>query len=108
MDPQFPRWRRKQIQPRPEMAMATHRRKTGPMLASPRCGAKTRSGQACMAPAVSGKTRCRMHGGAAGSGAPRRNKNAVTHGFYTREAKAERQKIRNLVLHSRDLIQKVK
>jgi len=49
-----------------------------------------------------------MHGGAAGSGAPRGNKNAVTHGFYTRKAKAERQKIRKLVLHSRDLIQKVK
>ena len=88
--------------------MATHRRNTGPMLASPRCGAKTRSGKACMSPAVSGKRRCRMHGGAAGSGAPRGNKNAVTHGFYIREAKAERQKIRSLVLHSRDLIQKVK
>ena len=49
-----------------------------------------------------------MHGGAAGSGAPRGNKNAVTHGFYTREAKAKRHRIRNLVLHSRDLIQKVK
>jgi hypothetical protein len=49
-----------------------------------------------------------MHGGAAGSGAPRRNKNAVTHGFYTRKAKAERQKLRRLVRHSRELIQKVK
>ena len=49
-----------------------------------------------------------MHGGAAGSGAPRGNKNAVKHGFYTRKAKAERRKIRSLVLHSRDLIQKVK
>jgi uncharacterized protein YjcR len=88
--------------------MATHRRNTAPMLASPRCGAKTRSGKPCMAPAVSGKTRCRMHGGAAGSGAPRGNQNAVTHGFYTRKAKAERQKIRRLVLHSRDLIRKVK
>jgi uncharacterized protein YjcR len=49
-----------------------------------------------------------MHGGAAGSGAPRGNRNAVTHGFYTGEAKAERQNIRSLVLHSRELIQKVK
>ncbi|MGA8688593.1 MAG: HGGxSTG domain-containing protein [Methyloceanibacter sp.] len=34
------------------------------MLASPRCGAKTRSGGSCRSPAVSGKTRCRIHGGA--------------------------------------------
>ena len=86
----------------------TPTRNTGPMLESPRCGAKTRSGQACMSPAVSGKRRCRMHGGAQGSGAPRGNKNAVTHGFYTRKAKAKRQKICSLVLHSRDLIQKAK
>jgi hypothetical protein len=45
-----------------------HRRNTEPMLNAPRCGAKTRSGAPCQAPAVSGKARCRMHGGAAGSG----------------------------------------
>ena len=44
---------------------------TGPMLASPRCGAKTRSGGACRSPAVHGKKRCRMHGGAPGSGPPK-------------------------------------
>ena len=37
---------------------------------SPRCGAKTRDGTPCMAPVVPGKTRCRIHGGAPGSGAP--------------------------------------
>ena len=30
---------------------------------APRCGAKTRKGTPCMAPAVRGKKRCRMHGG---------------------------------------------
>jgi hypothetical protein len=45
-----------------------HPRTTGPMLSSPRCGARTRSGNACQSPAVRGKKRCRMHGGAAGSG----------------------------------------
>jgi len=53
-----------------------------------------------------------MHGGAEGSGAPCGNQNAVTHGFYTLRARAERQKkrekIRNLVRHSRDVIQKAK
>jgi hypothetical protein len=43
---------------------SNHVRNTGPMLASQRCGAKTRSGKACMSPAVSRKSRCRMHGGA--------------------------------------------
>jgi hypothetical protein len=43
---------------------ATHRRNTAPMLSSPRCGARTRSGAPCRSPAVNGKERCRMHGGA--------------------------------------------
>lgn len=35
----------------------------------PRCGARTRTGGACEAPAVRGGSRCRMHGGrASGSG----------------------------------------
>jgi len=55
------------------------------MHASPRCGAKTRQGTPCRAPAVRGKRRCRMHGGASGSGAQKGNKNAVKTGFYTRE-----------------------
>ena len=73
-----------------------HPRNTEPMLNSQRCGAKTRSGAACRAP-VSGKARCRMHGGAAGSGAPKRNANALTSGFFTREAIAERKAIGELV-----------
>ena len=66
----------------------THQRNTARMRASPRCGAKTRRGTPCQAPAVSGKTRCRMHGGARGSGAPRGNRNALKHGRYTAESKA--------------------
>src|SRR6516162_11008587 len=104
MDPQLPSHCRKQIRLWPEMAMDTHRRNTGPMLAKPRCGARTRSGKACMSPAVSGKRRCRMHGGARGSGAPRGNKNALKHGRYTREAIAERWHIRELVRKARKLL----
>jgi uncharacterized protein YjcR len=78
-----------------------HERNTGPMLSSPRCGAKTRSGRACKSPSVHGKKRCRMHGGALGSGAPRGNKNALKHGRYTREAIAERESIRELVRQAR-------
>jgi hypothetical protein len=88
--------------------MSTHRRNTGPMLSSPRCGAKTRSGEPCMAPAVRGKKRCRMHGGAPGSGAPRGNTNALKHGHFTRDAIAERRSIQSLLRESRALIAKVR
>jgi uncharacterized protein YjcR len=49
-----------------------------------------------------------MHGGALGAGAPRDNKNALKHGFYTRKVKDEQRNIRALLRHSRDLIQQVK
>ncbi|MGS7332898.1 HGGxSTG domain-containing protein, partial [Enterobacter kobei] len=77
---------------------------TGPMLASPRCGASTRSSSACRAPAVRGRTRCRMHGGAAGSGAPRANQNARKHGQFTAEAIAERRAVRALLGEARKLL----
>lgn len=32
--------------------------------AAPRCGAKTRQGKPCRSPAIRGKRRCRIHGGA--------------------------------------------
>ena len=86
---------------------AAYRRNTGPMLSSPRCGAKTRSGNPCRSPAVSGKKRCRMHGGAPGSGAPRGNKNALKHGNYTRDAIALRRHAGELMRRSRELIKKI-
>ena len=74
-----------------------HERNTGPMLSSPRCGAKTRSGKPCRSPAARGKKRCRMHGGAKGSGAPKGNKNALKHGRYTKQAIEERKRLRALI-----------
>jgi len=59
---------------------------------APRCGAKTRNGTPCRAPAVKGKRRCRMHGGAPGSGAPKGNVNAHKHGLYTKERLAQRRR----------------
>ena len=76
---------------------SNHPRNVGPMLSSPRCGAKTRSGEPCLAPAVRGKERCRMHGGAPGSGAPRGNTNALKHGHFTRDAIVERRSIQSLL-----------
>ena len=56
-------------------------------LQSPRCGATTRRGTSCQSPAVRNKQRCRMHGGAIGSGAPVGSQNALKRGFNTYEAR---------------------
>ncbi|MBI5262866.1 MAG: hypothetical protein HY852_13720 [Bradyrhizobium sp.] len=88
--------------------MSDHIRNTGPMLASPRCGAKTRRGAACRSPAVHGKKRCRMHGGAPRSGAPTANQNARKHGLFTRDAIAERRQIRALLGEARSLLEGMK
>src|SRR5437763_2479194 len=68
-----------------------------PMHRTLRCGARTRKGTPCRSPAVRGKRRCRMHGGAAGSGAPIGNKNAFRHGHYTAEAIARRRALAELL-----------
>jgi len=88
--------------------MTGHLRNTGPMLASPRCGAKTRSAGACRSPAVHGSKRCRMHGGARGSGAPRANRNARKHGLFTGDAIQERRRIQALLGEARKLLEEMK
>jgi uncharacterized protein YjcR len=88
--------------------MSDRARNAGPMLASPRCGAKTRSGGACRSSAVRGKKRCRMHGGAPKSGAPRANQNARKHGLFTKDTIAERKQIQALLDDARKLLQAMK
>jgi len=85
-----------------------HPRNTGPMLVSARCGARTRSGRPCRAPAVAGKRRCRMHGGATGSGAPKNNQNALKHGLFTKQAREERKQLYELLRASRRTLQTIK
>ncbi len=70
---------------------------------SPRCGARTRSGAPCKSPAAHGKGRCRMHGGALGSGAPIGNRNAWKHGYWSREQGACRSEMAELLRTVRDL-----
>jgi hypothetical protein len=63
-----------------------------------RCGAKTRSGAPCKSAPVTGRRRCRMHGGAAGSGAPSGERNGnFRHGRYTKEVAATRRWIREAI-----------
>jgi uncharacterized protein YjcR len=85
-----------------------HKRNTGPMLTSPRCAARTRRGAECRAPAVSGRKRCRMHGGAYGSGAPNGNQNALKHGAYTKEAFRQRAQIAEMVAQVQELLNQLR
>jgi glucans biosynthesis protein len=62
------------------------------------CGARTAHGP-CPSKPEAGRTRCRLHGGAKGSGAPKGNQNALKHGLTTREQLA-RLKHANAVLRA--------
>src|SRR5690242_14130890 len=74
-----------------------------PLRQAPRCLARTRSGTPCQKAAAKGKKRCRLHGGAEGSGAPRGERNgSYRHGLYTREAIAERKALRALIRYMRE------
>lgn len=76
---------------------------------APRCGAKAKvnNGNPCRCPAIKGKARCRLHGGAKGSGAPLGNANALVHGVYTAEANAFKQKIRQTIRLSKALLNEI-
>ena len=78
-----------------------------PMHLSPRCGARTRNGSPCRSPAVRGKRRCRMHGGAAGSGGQAGNKNALKHGMRTAEVAGLRRAVRGLLRGARELVEEI-
>jgi hypothetical protein len=61
----------------------------------------------CRSLPVQGKRRCRMHGGAPGSGAPAGNRNALRHGLYMAKAIAARRAIRALLRESHELMQTI-
>lgn len=66
-------------------------------------GGKTRSGLACKAPTVRYKKRCRMHGGTT-HGAPIGNRNALKHGFNSRESKYLQNQISGLLVDCKQLL----
>jgi len=77
------------------------------MLASPRCGARTRNGAPCRAPAVAGKARCRKHGGATRSGGQPGNRSAWKDGFYSAPEKAERRRIMDFVRECNRVLEEI-
>ena len=82
----------------------SHVRNTTAMHKTARCGAKTRSGTPCRSPAVTGRTRCRMHGGGKGSGAPSGNSNRLGHGLYGSENIAKHRAVMDLIRRSEALL----
>ena len=71
-----------------------------PMHASPRCGARTRIGGRCCAPAMR-NGRCRMHGGLSLSGPAHCR---YQHGQATREAIAMRRHVAALMREAREML----
>ena len=67
----------------PEFVPETREQPTEPST----CGARTRSGDPRDRAAEPGRRRCRLHGGAPGSGAPRGNANARRHGRYSAQSR---------------------
>lgn len=76
-----------------------------------RCGAKTRGGTPCKAPAMA-NGRYRMHGGKSTGprtpeGLERSRKANFKHGFYSAELLEERKFIRQLLRNSRETLEQV-
>jgi hypothetical protein len=68
------------------------------------CGARTRSGAPCKSAPVTGRRRCRMHGGADGSGAPKGARNGnYKHGRYTERGSGDPALVRDATKQLRDL-----
>lgn len=71
---------------------------------APRCQARRKyDGNRCQAPAVTNKRVCRIHGGAS-PGAPKGNQNALTTGFHTARAKAERRAAKAAIKQMNELV----
>ncbi|MDF2940228.1 MAG: hypothetical protein K0R66_870 [Gammaproteobacteria bacterium] len=60
-------------------------------------------GTSCLAPSTK-KGRCKLHGGARGSGAPIGNRNALKHGRHTNQNIAGVKEMKKLIKSINDLI----
>mgnify|MGYP003331202489 CR=1 FL=1 len=73
-----------------------------------RCLARTRKGTFCQTFPITWKKRCRMHGGAKGSGAQKGNRNAFKHGKYSAEYLAQRKYRKELLRDARILLGRIR
>jgi glucans biosynthesis protein len=88
------------------MRQADIERRLANLARAQRCGARTRAGHPCKQAAVRGRARCRMHGGARGSGGPRGDHNGnFKQGLWTNEAVATRKAVRAKIREIKALLQ---
>jgi hypothetical protein len=78
---------------------------------APRCGARTRQGTPCRAPAMA-NGRCRMHGGKStgprtAAGLARSRRARYQHGYYSTEAKAQRRAVLAMMRQCRALVEQI-
>lgn len=97
-------------EPKKLILLRNGNRQGNPMNA-PRCGAKTRQGTSCRAPAMA-NGRCRMHGGKStgprtAAGLARSRKAKYKHGHYSVEAKERRKQTQRLMTEAKTLLQQL-
>ena len=91
------------------MRQADLKRRLANLAKAPRCGARTRSGRPCRQAAVRGRARCRMHGGAKGSGGPSGARNGnFKHGLWTPEGRRNRREARAKIREVQRILRKLR
>ena len=68
------------------------------------CGARLRDGSLCARPPVEGRRRCRSHGCAPRTGAPKGNCNALKHGRFTAAEIARGRRLDEFIRECRDTL----
>jgi len=89
-----------------------HGNPSGDFSKAPRCGAQTRRGTSCLAPAMQ-NGRCRMHGGKStgpktAEGIQRIRDAHLKHGFFSKESIEERKRFNGLLKKYEELLEKIK
>jgi glucans biosynthesis protein len=71
------------------------------------CGARLRDGSLCQRPPVEGRRRCRSHGCAPRTGAPKGNRNAMKHGCFTAVEMARKRRLSDFIRECRETMREV-
>lgn len=83
------------------------RRAASPATTHQTCGARLRGGSLCQRPPVEGRRRCRSHGCAPRTGAPKGNRNALKHGCFTAAEIARGRRINEFIRECRATLREV-
>ncbi len=87
-----------------ELARAGRARRRAPAPPADSCGARLRDGSLCLRPPVEGRWRCRSHGCAPHTGAPKGNSNALKHGRFTAAEIAKGRRLDEFIRECRETL----